>query len=93
MSCFQNQATKFENDVCCNFQWELTLYLPVSSADNLKIANSLDQDQARHLSKLFDTLMEFLKEFFEKVDFENNQQTTAKESEIIQYVAKIIKHY
>ena len=27
-------------------------------------------------SKLFDTLMVFLKEFFEKVDFENNQQKT-----------------
>ena len=29
-------------------------------------------------SKLFDTLMVFLKEFFEKVDFESNQQTTKK---------------
>ena len=27
---------------------------------------------------MFDTQMVFLKEFFEKVDFENNQQTTKK---------------
>ena len=44
----------------------------MSSADNLKIANSLDPDQARHLSNLFDTLMVFLKEFFEKVYFEKS---------------------
>ena len=29
-------------------------------------------------SNLFDTQMVFLKEFFEKVDFEKNQQTTKK---------------
>ena len=42
----------------------------------ITLANSLDPDQARqHVGpdldpKLFDTLMVFLKEFFEKVDFE-----------------------
>ena len=30
------------------------------------------------LSKPFDTLIVFLKEFFEKVDFKNRQQTTTK---------------
>ena len=33
-------------------------------------------------SKLFDTLMVFLKEFFEKVDFEKNQQTTKKHEKL-----------
>ena len=31
-------------------------------------------------SKLFDTLIIFLKEFFEKVDFEKNQRTTKKKT-------------
>ena len=50
----------------------------------IAFANSLDPDQARQSiepdqdSKLFDTLMVFLKEYFEKVDFEENQQTTNK---------------
>ena len=49
------------------------LCLPVSSA----LANSLDPYQARLIgSKLFDILMVFLKEFFKKVNFEKNQQTT-----------------
>ena len=34
--------------------------------------------QARSRSKPFDNLMVFLKEFFEKVDFEKNQQTAKK---------------
>ena len=34
--------------------------------------------RARSGSKLFDTLMVFPKELFEKVDFEKNQQTTKK---------------
>ena len=38
--------------------------------------NSLDPDQTWHFAKLFDTLMVFLKEFFNKVDFEKYQQTT-----------------
>ena len=45
----------------------------MSSADNnnITLANSLDPDQSRQTgSKLFDTLMVFLKEFCEKVDFE-----------------------
>ena len=53
----------------------------MSSADNNNIthANSLDPDQAGKTgSKLFDTQMVFLKEFFEKVDFEKNQRTTKK---------------
>ena len=32
---------------------------------------------------LFDTLMVFLKEFFEKVDFEKNQQTTKKHEKFL----------
>ena len=44
----------------------------------ITFAKSMDPDQD-HLnvgsgSKVFDTLMVFLKEFFEKVDFEKNQQ-------------------
>ena len=42
----------------------------------ITFANSLDPDQAWSGSNLFDTKMVFLKEFFEKVDFEKNQQTT-----------------
>ena len=33
---------------------------------------------ARSGSKLFDTLMVLMKDFFEKVEFEKNQQTTKK---------------
>ena len=60
-----------------------TLYLLVSSAGK---ADSLCKQfgpgsgqtecQTRSESKLFDTLMVFLKEVFKKVDFEKNQQTT-----------------
>ena len=48
----------------------------------ITFTNSLDPDQAQQNVgldlnlKLFDTLMVFLKEFFKKVDFEKNQQTT-----------------
>ena len=38
-------------------------------------------------SKLFDTLIIFLKEFFERVDFEKNQQKTKKREKLSQ-VAK-----
>ena len=47
----------------------------------ITFANSLDPDQARAGSKLFDTLVVFLNECFEKVDFEKLeylQQTTIK---------------
>ena len=50
----------------------------------ITFANSLDPDQARRYvgpdldPNLFDTLMVFLKEFFEKVDFEKYLQTTKK---------------
>ena len=37
------------------------------------------KSQAWSGSKLFDTLIVSLKEFFEKVDFEKSQQTTIKE--------------
>ena len=45
------------------------------------MSNSLDQirpdkHQAWSGSKLFDTLMVFLKEFFKKVDFEKDKQMT-----------------
>ena len=46
--------------------------------------NSLDPDLARHFVGpdldpiLFDTLIVFLKEFFENVDFEKNRKTTKK---------------
>ena len=39
---------------------------------------TLGQEPKRSGFKLFDTQMLFLKEFFEKVDFEKNQPTTAK---------------
>ena len=56
----------------------LTLYLPVSSAE--KFSNSSDPWSSR--SKLFDTLMIFLKEFFKKIDFEKNRQTTKSKIDI-----------
>ena len=34
------------------------------------------------MSKLFDILMVFLKEFFQKVNFEKNQQTTKKREKL-----------
>ena len=52
----------------------------LSSADNF--CEQLDPDQDRQNvgpdldPNCFDTLMVFLKEYFEKVDFEKNQQTT-----------------
>ena len=48
----------------------------------ITIANILDPDQARQIvgldpgTKLFDTLIVFLKVYFEKANFEKNQQTT-----------------
>ena len=50
----------------------------------ITFANSLDPDQGLALSgsKLFHTLMVFLKEFFEKVDFEKNQQKTKEHAKL-----------
>ena len=50
-------------------------------------ANSLDPDQAQQnvrpdLDPNYLTLMVFLKEFFKKVDFEKNQQTTKKHEKL-----------
>ena len=55
---------------------ELKHYLFISKCRLLiTFANSLDPVQA---PQTIDTLMVFLKEFFEKVDFDKNQQTTKK---------------
>ena len=70
----------------------LTIYLSsfpargnLSSADNLckQFGPRSGPTECRSWSgsKLFDTLIVFLKEFFEKVDFEKNQQTTTKNHE------------
>ena len=60
----------------------LTLCLLVLSADNLckqlGPRSGLTKHHTWSGSKLFDTLMVFPKEFFEKVDFEKNRQTTKK---------------
>ena len=59
-------------------------YLTVSSADNFykqfEPRSGPTKCPAWSGSKLFDTLIVFLKEFFEKVDFEKNQQTTKKKA-------------
>ena len=58
----------------------------VSSADNFfkqfRTRSGRTECRAWSGSKLFDTLMVFLKEFFEKVDFEKNQQTTKKHEKL-----------
>ena len=60
----------------------LTLHLLVSSADNFckqfGPGSGPTKRWAWSGSKLYDTLIIFLKEFFEKLDSENNQQTTKK---------------
>ena len=60
--------------------------LPTSVADSLCKQFAPRPGSTKHLawsgSKLFDTLMVFLKELLEKIDFEKNQQTT-----------KIMKNY
>ena len=57
----------------------LTLCLLVSSADNLcrefGPRSGSTKRQALSGSKLFDTLMVFLKELFEKIDLEKNLTT------------------
>ena len=64
----------------------LTLCLPVSSADNLGEQfgprSGLTNRRACSGSKLFDILMVFLKEFFQKVNYEKNQQTTKKHEKL-----------
>ena len=50
----------------------------ISSADNLVEFYQTSQEW----SLLFDTLIVFLKEFFEKVNFEKSQQTTSKAQKI-----------
>ena len=61
----------------------LTLYLLESSADNFCKQFGPRSGSTKCLalsgSKLFDTLVVFLKEFFKKVDFEKYQQTTTKD--------------
>ena len=44
----------------------------------ITFANSLDPGQSRYGSKPFDTLIVYLKDCFEKVNFEKSQQTTRK---------------
>ena len=65
----------------------LILWLLVSSADNFyKLFGSRSgQTRCRAWSgsKLFVTLMLFLKEFSEEVDFEKNQQTTKKHAKLL----------
>ena len=56
------------------------------SADNLckqfRPRSGQTECRAWSGSKLFDTLMVFQKEFFKKVDFEKNQQTTIKHAKL-----------
>ena len=62
----------------------LTLCLPMSCHLLLTFANSLEPDHARHFvrpdldSSCLTLMVYFMKEFFEKVDFENNQQAAKK---------------
>ena len=72
---FERNITKFI--ICCSPEWPLTLSLLVLSADNI-----FKQFGSRSGSKLFDTLIVFLKEFFEKSDFEKYQHTTKKHGKL-----------
>ena len=71
----------------------LTLYILMSSADifckQFRTRSGPTKRQAQSGSKLFDTLMVFLKEFFEKVDFEKKQQTTKKKREKFPSVQRV----
>ena len=67
--------------------------LPTECRLLITFANSLNPDQAQQNvgpwgSNLFDTQMVLLKEFFEKADFEKNQQTTKKTWKISQGAKK-----
>ena len=60
----------------------------------ITFGNSLDPDQDQQnvgpdLDPNSLTLMIFLKEFFEKVDFEKNQQTTNNHTKITQHVESL----
>ena len=70
----------------CHGSIVLTLYLLVLSADNLckqfGPRSGPTKCRAWSESKLFDTLMVFLKEFFKIIDFEKNQQTTQKHEKL-----------
>ena len=78
--------TKFVHLDQCSFDLCLTLRLLVSSADNFckqfRSRSGLTKCQAWSGSKLFDTLIKYLKEFFQKIDFEKNQQTTKKHAKL-----------
>ena len=71
---------------CISAAGLLTLCLPVTSADNLgKQFGPRSGPTSRRAwsgSKLFDILMVFLKEFFQKNNFEKNQQTTKKHEKL-----------
>ena len=77
-SVFTNGWNAFPHDAAHS----LTLCQLVSCDDNLckqfGPRSGLTWCRAWSGSELFDSLMVFLKEFFEKVDFEKNQQTTKK---------------
>ena len=64
----------------------LTPNLLVSSADNvwkqIGPRSGPTECRAKSGSNLFDTLMVFLKEFFEIVDFEKDLQTTKKHEKL-----------
>ena len=64
----------------------ITLCLLVSSTDNIckqfGLRSGPTKCRAWSGSKLFDTLMVFLKEFFKKADSEKNQQTTKKHEKL-----------
>ena len=66
--------------LCISTKRGITFCLLVSCADTLckqfRPRTGPTKCRAWAWSKLFDTLMVFLKEFFEKVNFEKNQQTT-----------------
>ena len=62
------------------FSFRSSLLAMTESHLLITFANSLDLDQDRHAlgSKLMDILKLFLKEVFEKVNFEKSQQMTKK---------------
>ena len=82
LKMFQFQIGKFHHLLLY-----LTLCLLVSSADILckQFGPRPGPTECRTWSgyRLFHTLMVFLKEFFEKVDFNKNQQTTKKHEKLI----------
>ena len=73
----EKRVSKYLGKHSNNF-YSLTLCLLMTSADNLcKQLGPRSGPKCRAISesKLFGTPMVFLKEFFEKVDFEKNQMT------------------